>query len=140
MATPPRSLGRMLSFATGATTRVSNDLLAEHDLPLAQWVILSALWRQDGQQISDLSAWSGHNPPATSRIVGRMEAKGLVKRKAADGDGRAVGVHLTEKGHSLNGLIDFYRQVNAKLLDGFSESEADTLFDMLARVTENARK
>lgn len=140
MTTPPRSLGRMLNFATAAATRASNELLAEHDLPLAQWVILSGLWRQDGQQISDLSVWSGHNPPATSRIVGRMEARGLVERRAVRDDGRAVRVHLTTKGQSLSGLIDFYKQVNTRLLKGFSDAETAALFDMLARVTDNAAK
>ncbi|MCY0152924.1 MarR family winged helix-turn-helix transcriptional regulator [Hoeflea alexandrii] len=59
----PRSLGQVLSFATGATVSMCQDMLAEHDLTLAQWVILSALWRQDGMLISEIADYSGNNAP-----------------------------------------------------------------------------
>jgi DNA-binding MarR family transcriptional regulator len=91
----PRSLGQVLSFATGATVAMCQDMLAEHDLTLAQWVILSALWRQDGMLISVIADYSGNNAPAASRIIDRMEEGGLVKRVPSPDDKRVVRVHVT---------------------------------------------
>ena len=135
----PRSLGQMLSFATGATVAMCQEMLAEHDLTLAQWVILSALWRQDGMLVSEIAEYSGNNAPAASRIVDRMEEAGLVSRVPSPDDKRVVRVHVTERGRALSHLADFHERVNARLLHGISESEADQLFELLGRVDVNAR-
>lgn len=135
---PARSLSRLLNNTASTTNALANDMLAEHGLTLAQWVLMSALWRRDGLLVSDLSTFSGNLLPATSRIVARMEDAGLVERKPDAQDRRAVRVHLTDKGKSLSHLREFYLQANARLLDGFSEAEAETLFTLLLRVRENA--
>lgn len=133
------SLGRLLNFAAGSCNRLSNELLSEHDLMLAQWVILSALWRTDGMLVNDLARYTGNNDPAASRIVDRMVKKGLVRRRADRRDRRQVRVFLSSKGRSLAPLLDFYQSINDALLDGFSKSEAQLLFDMLERVDTNAK-
>jgi len=135
----PRSLGQVLSFATGATVSMCQDMLAEHDLTLAQWVILSALWRQDGMLISEIADYSGNNAPAASRIIDRMEEGGLVKRVPSPDDKRVVRVHVTERGDRLSHLSDFHERVNARLLKGIDDRDADLLFDLLRRVDANAR-
>lgn len=135
----PRSLGQVLGFATGATVQMCQEMLAEHDLTLAQWVILSALWRQDGMLISEIADYSGNNAPAASRIIDRMEESGLVKRLASPDDKRVVRVHVTEHGRSLSHLSDFYERVNARLLNGIDDRDAELLFDLLRKVDANAR-
>ncbi len=135
----PRSLGQVLTFATAATGAMCQDMLARHDLTLAQWVILSALWRQDGMLISEIADYSGNNAPAASRIIDRMEEGSLVKRVQSPDDKRVVRVHLTDHGRSLSHLSDFHERVNARLLQGISASEAELLFDLLGRVDANAR-
>lgn len=135
----PHSLGQVLTFATAATGAMCQDMLAKHDLTLAQWVILSALWRQDGMLISEIADYTGNNAPAASRIIDRMEEAGLVKRVPSPDDKRVVRVHLTDHGRSLSHLSDFHERVNARLLQGISVSEAELLFDLLGRVDANAR-
>lgn len=135
----PRSLGQALSFATGATVSMCQEMLACHDLTLAQWVILSALWRQDGMLISEIADYSGNNAPAASRIIDRMEEAGLVKRVPSPDDKRVVRVHVTQNGSSLSHLSDFHERVNLRLLRGIEENEAELLFDLLRRVDANAR-
>jgi len=136
----PASLGRLLNFAAGATTRMCQARLAEHDLSLAQWVILSALWRRDGQSVSDLARWSGNNAPAASRIIDRMAERGLITRSADAEDRRSVRVWLTDAGRAHEGLRGFYEEVNAVLTAGLSAAETQVLFDLLERVLENARR
>ena len=136
----PRSLGQVLTFAASATGAMCHDMLAEFDLTLAQWVILSALWRRDGMLISEIAEYSGNNAPAASRIVDRMAESGLVTRQASEDDKRVVRVHVTELGLGLKHLQDFHERVNARLLEGLSRQEADTLFELLGRVDANARR
>jgi DNA-binding MarR family transcriptional regulator len=136
----PKALGRVLNFAAGASTAMCQDMLSEHDLTLAQWVILSALWRQDGMLINEIADYSGNNAPAASRIVDRMEEAGLVQRVPSDSDKRVVLVCLTDRGRSYDYLSDFHERVNAKLLKGLSEEEAEQLFELLAKVDANARE
>lgn len=139
MADYPVSLGRMLNFASGATNQMCNAILADHGLTLPQWVILSALWREDGMLVSEIARYTTNALPAASRIVDRMETAGLVSRAIDPADRRAVRVHVTDKARQLTHLSLFFEDVNDKLLVGFSEAEATSLFAMLQRVTENAR-
>ena len=135
---PARSLGRLLNNTTSSTNALANEMLAEYGLTLAQWVLMSALWRRDGLLVSELSTFSGNLLPATSRIVARMEDAGLVERRPDAQDRRAVRVYLTNKGKALSHLGEFYLQANARLLDGFSETEVETLFALLSRIQANA--
>lgn len=130
----------MLSFASGASTSMCQDLLSSHGLTLAQWVILSALWRRDGMLVSEIAEYSGNNAPAASRIVDRMEEGRLVMRVPSEEDKRVVLVYLTEQGRSLDHLKNFYETVNQRLLKGLSREDADMLFDLLERVEANARE
>lgn len=136
----PHSLGRLLNFSTIASNQMCNSLLAEHGLSLAQWVMLSALWRENGMLISELANYTGNAIAATSRIIDRMEKHGLVKREMDKNDRRAVRVYLTDKSTQLNGLIDFYQTVNQHLMEGFSDDEQQQLFDFLQRLIDNAHK
>jgi len=136
---PPPSLGRLLNFTTGAMNRLCQDMLAEHDLQLGHWVILSALWRRDGLSTSELARYSGNTLPAVSRLIDRMAKKGLVVRESDPSDRRTARIRTTAEGRALAHLQHFYADVNDRLLAGFSEGETRTLFTLLERVLENAR-
>ena len=108
----PDSLGRLLNFATGAMNRMCQARLAEHDLLLAQWVILSALWARDGLHVSELARYSGNNLPAASRIVDRMVDKGLVARSADAEDRRSVRDSWSIRNSALQGRVTYYTTVS----------------------------
>ena len=133
------SLGRLLNFSSNAVNRYCHDRLAEHDLTLPQWIILSALWRKEGLLINDLAQYARNNPPAVSRIIDRMEQNGTVRRRSDETDGRSVRVYLTKAGRSLEHLKGFYKEVNDLLLRGFTEKEATQLFELMERVLNNAK-
>jgi DNA-binding MarR family transcriptional regulator len=135
----PISMGRQLNFAAGASMTMCNAMLATHGVTLPQWVVLSALWQKDGLTVGAIADYSGNNLPATSRILGRMIEKGLLRREEDEMDGRAVRVALCPAGEDLRGLAQFHEQVNAALMAGFSEQETAQLFALLARVEQNAR-
>jgi DNA-binding MarR family transcriptional regulator len=74
--------------------------------------------------------------PALSRLVARLEARGLLARSEAEDDARAVVVRLTETGIALidRALIIHARVVHETLIDKFSETERTALLGTLSRI------
>lgn len=135
----PSSIGRQLNFTTGRMNALCQQMLDPYDLSLAQWVILSCLWRETELSIGAISEIVGTGLPATSRIIDRMADRGLLTRQRHKTDGRVMVATLTRKGRGLNHLADFHERINAVLFSGFSESEARLAFDLLWRMQMNAQ-
>ncbi|KZK96279.1 Multiple antibiotic resistance protein MarR [Pseudovibrio sp. Ad46] len=133
------SMGRLLNTLSEAACNLAEDYLRPHDISLAQWVVLSALWRQDGLNVSELSEYSSKKTAALSRLLDRMESKGLVSRSAVEDDKRSVKIHLTEKGQGLSHLIDMYKHVNGILLSDLTETEKEQLLPMLERMLKSVQ-
>lgn len=131
------SVGRLIGFASRATTALCERRLAAHDLTLQQWILLTALWRKNGLTISELAAYYRVKDPTASSLVDRMEAKSLVVRKRSTDDRRKVIVCLTAKSEALSHLIGFYEQINDVLLSDFSDEEAASFISLMERVIAN---
>lgn len=137
--TAPKSIGRQLNFSAGVSTSVITRILQPHDLSLAQWAVLSCIWRNGALGIKDIAELTGNAPPAASRIVDRMVNGGLLLREEAEVDRRGVVVNLTAKGEELRVLQFVFEEVNEVLLKGLSQTDQDKLFELLARVEQNGR-
>ncbi|MGJ3265497.1 MAG: MarR family winged helix-turn-helix transcriptional regulator [Salinarimonas sp.] len=135
----PPSLGRALNLAAGKGSAVCSRLLEPHGLSLAQWAVLSCLWRNGPLGVKDIAELTGNEPSAASRIVERMIAGGLVVRRPDEQDRRAVIVDLGPRGEALRPLRTIYEEVNAVLTADLSEQEAQLLFDLLERVERAGR-
>jgi DNA-binding MarR family transcriptional regulator len=74
--------------------------------------------------------------PALSRLVARLEARGLLARSEAEDDARAVVICLTESGTALidRALAIHARVVHETLLGKFSETERDALLKTLSQI------
>lgn len=135
----PKSIGRQLNFAAGASSSVVGKLLEPHGLTLAQWAVLQCLWRNGDLGIKNISKLTGNAAPAASRIVDRMVNNGLLLRHEAKGDRRGVRIELSEKAESLRHLQTIYQEVNDVLLSDLSDAEAESLFALLTRVEGSGR-
>src|ERR1700730_17307753 len=60
----------------------------------AQWVILSWLERQPGMSQNEMAAMVEVEPITIARLVDRLEARGLVERRADPKDRRVWRLHL----------------------------------------------
>ncbi len=74
--------------------------------------------------------------PALSRLVARLEARGLLTRSGAEHDGRAMVVCLTAAGADLldRAAVIHARTVHETLTRGFSESERTALLRTLSQI------
>lgn len=133
------SLGRLLGFASGSCSALSQQKLEPYGLKLTQWVLLTALWQNDGLNIGELATYYRSNKMVLTRTLGRMEENGLITRSIDPRDKRIVRVLLTAKAKELSHLVDFHEDINQFLLQGFSLEEQETLMTLLERVIINAR-
>lgn len=132
------SLGRLLGFASAAVNKVASRRLKSHGLTMQQWVVLTALWRAPSLSESELADYCHTSQSAMNKLVDRMQAKRLVRRKRDPADARRAIIELAAKGRSSKDLLGFYRGLNRELLKGFTPAESKVLFDYLERIVENA--
>ncbi|HLQ14898.1 MAG TPA: MarR family transcriptional regulator [Candidatus Eisenbacteria bacterium] len=104
----------------------------------AALLLLSRLLREPSpMQMADRL---GTDTAGMTRLLDRLETKGLVIRRMNAGDRRSVVVELGPKSKDLMPrLFPAFRQVNKGLLDGFEEVELKQLHRMLRRLLKNAR-
>ena len=76
--------------------------------------------------------------PALSRLVARLEARGLLARREAEDDARAVVVCLTDTGTALidRALTIHARVVRETLLEKCSETERTALLQTLSQIAQ----
>ena len=73
-----------------------------------------------------------------SRVLKVMEQKGLVKRQSVDSDARLKKLVLTKKAKDIyQGIVEDLRDVETRLMEGFSQKEKETLFSYLERMKSN---
>lgn len=109
--------------------------LREHGLTHAQWRTLILLREREGVTPGDVASILATDTAAVTRMIDRLETKGLCQRRRLDGDRRMVALVLTDTGRRTldltNGLA------SAVIADQFAAVEAQelTLFgDVLRRI------
>jgi DNA-binding MarR family transcriptional regulator len=87
--------------------RVGPDEVCCEGLSQRQCAILRTLVAQEGARISDLAQTSGITPSAMTRVLEKLEARGLVERvRGAHDDGRAAMVRITAAGRRTRKQLD----------------------------------
>ena len=118
--------------------RLGAELAHECALTINEFdVLLYLRWHaQEDVRISTLLDAVPLSQPALSRLVTRLEARGLLTRSEAEDDGRAVVVCLTESGTVLidRAIVIHARTVHETLLDKFSDRERTALLQTLNQI------
>jgi DNA-binding MarR family transcriptional regulator len=87
-----------LRIALGRIARTVDRQITGDGLTRTQLSILGTLAREKSIGISELAEIEGLNPTMLSRIVGKLEATGLVQRTPSPDDRRSVVVEITPAG------------------------------------------
>src|SRR6201986_2536824 len=93
------TVGR-LEFAPARRSRLLRRA-ATGGLTPTQLAVLGVLLREGPRQLTELAAVERINPTLLSRVVGRLEDDGLVKRSAQEQDRRSYQVSITDAGRAL---------------------------------------
>ena len=111
------------------------------DITAAQAGALFLLDQADGVLIGDVGRMLGIGAPATTGLLDRMEAAGLVERRPDANDGRATRLLLTSKGRTARVAAKARATaINIRLVDGFSDTELDTVARWLRTVDQRFAK
>jgi DNA-binding MarR family transcriptional regulator len=103
-----------LRLAIGRTARRLRSTDAGRDLTPTQLSVLAATAARGPVPLSELARLEAVNPTMLSRIVGKLETRGLVARTTDPDDRRAALVQATTAGQTLQKRIAAER--NAALL------------------------
>ncbi|MEA0970099.1 MarR family transcriptional regulator [Candidatus Megaera venefica] len=76
-------------------------LLAEHDISVAQWVVLRTLYDKQNISLNEAARLVGVDNSSLSRMIERLVQKNLVSRTNIDKDRRSVQLSLTSTGKAL---------------------------------------
>ena len=114
-------LERIAVGAVGLTTRALAHADTGFELTFPQWrAILVVGEDPDGARIGEVAARVGVTIPATSRLLRRLERRGLVTLASGRRDRRATRARLTERGLAIREAILRHRR--AVLLEIVAES------------------
>nr|WP_245354482.1 MarR family transcriptional regulator [Brachybacterium sacelli] len=83
------------------SSRILRSHTASEDVSASQYSVLAYLQRSGESTPGALADFEHVSPPVMTRILGRLEEAGLVRRAAHPGDGRQVRVTLTEPGEQV---------------------------------------
>lgn len=90
-----------LYSATHAMNRVYKPLLEALGLTYPQYLVLTALWTQDGPTVGQLGRQLMLETNTLTPLLKRMEAAGLIRRERSAEDERQVTLHLTGAGEEM---------------------------------------
>jgi DNA-binding MarR family transcriptional regulator len=122
----------MISIVSQADKR-----LDEHGLTSAQWGPLMRLKTSGGSTVAELARWLNVDAGAMTRLLDRLEKKGLCKRVRSTEDRRVVQVELTSQGEAaITQVPAVLAEVMNAHLAGFSKTEWHALRTYLQRMVE----
>jgi DNA-binding MarR family transcriptional regulator len=114
--------------------------LANLEISSAQFIVIAALAQADtAKSASDLCKGISYDAGAMTRMIDRLETKGLIRRDRRPEDRRIVYLELTEEGtRAYPRMRAVSMGVVNRFLQGFSPAEARQLEGFLSRMLDNA--
>lgn len=133
--TLPDMLCFSLYSASHAMQAAYKPLLDPLGLTYPQYLVLTALWQQDGQTVGTLGRALRLESNTLTPLLKRMEGQGLITRSRDKADERQVLIALTPKGQAMQSRA---AHVPGCLLDraGLTVDQASALRDTIAALRE----
>lgn len=135
---PQSSVGNLLRLAYGSLQAQIDRHMEPHGLTAMQWQPLAIIASGDAVTAADLSRLMQVDTGATTRMLDRLAAKGLITRERNMTDRRLIKLSLTEAGQRIAQAIpeSLCTALNAHLT-GFKREDLDTLNSLLQRLIDN---
>ena len=129
------SVGYLMKRVMMSVVYQVDKRLDVHELTSAQWGPLMRLQTTGGSTVAELARWLNVDAGAMTRLLDRLEKKGLCKRVRSTEDRRVVKVELTPEGEaSIRQVPAVLSEVMNAHLAGFSKSEWHALKTYLQRM------
>lgn len=131
------TLNRLQAASRLTRTALAARLIA-HGFYAGQDQVMIVLSQEDGITPGVLSNRLGVRPPTVTKTVARLQAQGMVEKRASASDQRKANIHLTEKGgEAIKAIEKALRKTEKQALKGLDKKEQKQLAKLLARVEAN---
>lgn len=131
-------IGAQLARTSKKVSRAFGEALASAGGSVPMWLILTSLRGGTWPAQRELARSLGIEGPTLTRHLDALEGAGLVVRRPATGDRRAVQVELTDAGRrkhdDLRGAVVAF---DRRLRSGLGEEDVAALGTLLRRLEEN---
>jgi DNA-binding MarR family transcriptional regulator len=132
------SVGYLMGRARASLLSALDVQLAPSGLSGIQFAVLKHLGEGSAHTAADLCRFMHYDTGAMTRILDRLEAKGLLRRERARRDRRQLLLRLAPAGRTqLPRLRAVAAHVLAGHLSGFSAAEIEALQTYLGRMIDN---
>jgi DNA-binding MarR family transcriptional regulator len=137
--TMDESLGYLLHQVRGRLLAAIDAELGPLDITWAQWGTLLHIANGKAATASELCRQIAGDTGSMTRMLDRLEQKGLIRRERSSEDRRIVRLFLTEAGQKLYPkLPPIAVKVLNQHLRGFSRDELETMKGFLRRMLANS--
>ena len=137
---PEDSVGYLMRLILSSMAHGVDAQLADSDLTNAQWLPMLKLHQGHASTVAELARACNLDAGAMTRLLDRLEAKGLCKRVRSETDRRVVHIELTPAGtKAASAIPHILSGVQNAHLAGFNATEFQTLRDYLRRIFNNAQ-
>lgn len=131
-----------IGFIISRTHRKLSNYLTRkfkpYDITPEQWGVLNRLWDKDGISQKEISEITIKDQTTLTRILDKLEWKGLIERQTSPDDRRSFLIFLTEAGRSLKDkLVPIAGEALDEALQGLSEEEIKQLKVLLNKIFMN---
>lgn len=136
-----RMICRQIKQVMSSLTRRVDAHMQPLELTGMQWEPLMLLWLKRADTVAALARVSQVGVPSMTRMLDRLEQKGLLRRERSATDRRVVNLHLTPKGRRAASRIwpIVVEGMNVHL-EGFRKGELDQLSALLGRMLTNGAR
>ena len=131
-------MGYLMRLILSSMAHGVDAQLADSDLTNAQWLPMLKLHQGHASTVAELARACNLDAGAMTRLLDRLEAKGLCKRIRSETDRRVVNIALTDTGREVaRGIPGVLCTVLNQHLTGLNADEFAMLKSLLQRVLAN---
>ncbi|KDA06792.1 MarR family transcriptional regulator [Microbacterium sp. CH12i] len=142
--TPAQSRAWLALISTAELLPAALDAQLQRDAGLThyEFILLSALQRSGAMRLSDLAAATNAALPRASKVVSRLQQRGLLERKESEHDRRSVLLTLSTQGRRqlILATPNHFDTVHRLVLDNLSPAQLDALADALEPVVQRSTR
>lgn len=133
-----RSVGYLLARAKNLMSLSVEQEVSGLDITHAQATCLLVISTGSASTVTDLGRCLNTDAGSITRLLSRMERRGLVTRTRRDDDRRVVDLSLTPEGEALAARLPaVFCDVMRRHFAGFSAEEVEILRGMMRRLIDN---
>lgn len=134
------SIGWLMRSTLGNLRQLVDKKMDPLGLTNAQWVPLFKLYFEHIDTVAELARGCSQDAGGMTRLLDRLEAKGLCQRKRSEFDRRVVNIMLTNEGKQLAQKIPaILQEVQNAALKDFSEEDKTMFRQYLRRLNSSLK-